>query len=233
MATPNSKDPKNRLENTKNKTVAKDQVKEFTVQPEDNSSQVPSITRLLNRRPLAPPKGEPPKVQPAGPRRSKTSPPPQLLVWDAYQLKKSKDPLSKGLLIALTQGATSALFLKASTEGLQPGSPPLFVSTAIAGETAKKSVWRGLVWDPSMLPEVWTPFIQSGQAEFPPPEGPTNIKSNRNMIRSAFGVLPGEWLTLVRVGSSENFRGTVALISRKSLFLALSEAFPFIFKTPK
>ena len=151
----------------------------------------------------------------------------ELIQWDLAKLKTGKDPLGQGLAQLFAKGVTSALFL-----AIQPppeGSPvPHFLASAAVLPKDKLGLWAGLKWDPTVVPELWNYFIRAGQVELSPPGTMTNITSNRNVVRGAFGVDKDEWLMLVRVGTADSCRGVVALLAPKSLLPAVTAALPLL-----
>lgn len=158
-----------------------------------------------------------PKIQPSV-RKANPSvqAAPALIIWEPDLLQNGSDPMGKGIFLALKKGATSALFL-ALVPPEAGKSVPQFIATASVLGKAKLGVWTGLKWNPEIVPEMWNYFLKAGQVELGPPGSATNQKSNRNVVRAAFGILPQEWLLLVRAGTAQNCRGIVALISPQSI----------------
>ncbi len=170
------------------------------------------------------------KIQRAKPREDR-KPLQRLALWETRKLKAGADPLGKGLAIMLERGAFSSLFLAITPP--PAGSPvPHFTATAAVAAQAQLQIWTGLKWDPTIAPELWNQFVRSGMAELAPPGTSTDIKSNRNIVRAAFGMRSHEWLTLVRAGTAQSCRGVLALISEKSLMTELSSALPLIQALP-
>jgi hypothetical protein len=168
-----------------------------------------------------------PKIQPASPNRRNSHPNSPILIWDAQILKSGSDPLGKGIVEMLRKGASSALFLAITPP--PAGSPtPHFVSTAAVLPQDKLTLWTGLKWDPTVVPELWNYFVKAGTAELSPPGTLTNQASTRNVVRTAFGVRRTEWLLLVRVGSPQACRGVIALISTQSLMSEVSSVLPLL-----
>jgi len=140
----------------------------------------------------------------------------ELIVWTLPQLQSSSDRLGQAIHQLIEKGATQALFL-----GIVPPSPnskaPRFEAKAVVQAEDKLHLWTGLTWDPSLIPAIWNYFIKTGQLELSPPGQQTNVISNRNMLRGAFGIAGGEYLTIVRVGPAQKCRGVIALVSNQSI----------------
>lgn len=153
---------------------------------------------------------------------------PQLVIWSDRLLNSGQDPLGKAIVILLEKGVTSALFLATSSSPTNNPGVPHFISTAAVNPEGKDLLWTGLKWDPALIPELWNQFLREGQIEFPPPGTVTYQKSNRNIMRAAFGVSSNEWLLLVQVGRPEACRGILALISPKSSVEAVNKALPLL-----
>jgi hypothetical protein len=166
------------------------------------------------------------KIQPA-PKRAPSPEIPKLMTWDLSLLQSGQDPLGKGLASLFQKGAKCGLFL-----AIQPppeGSKvPHFLSTSSIQEKQRIELWTGLRWDPTEVPEVWNQLVKAGNVEFAPPGTFTHLHSNRNVIRSGFGITQNEWLLLIRVGPPNACRGIVAVISHQSLIPQLTEALPFL-----
>jgi hypothetical protein len=198
------------------------------VEPEALSaqpSQPPQPPQMQPPRPPQKPSSLPstgaPRIQ-AAPRRSAKAVQ-KLIQWELTQLRAGKDPLGLGIAVMLQKGAVSALFLSI-TQPTQPSPVPLFISTAAVQPQNKLALWTGLSWDPRVAPEMWNQFVKTGVIELGPPSENTNQGSNRNILRTAFGINPNEWLILIRVGPEVRCRGVVALISNKSILAELNSA---------
>lgn len=169
------------------------------------------------------------RIQPAT-RRARKNPVESLALWEPETLKNETDPLGKGLFLMIERGVKGALFL--ATISPPPGCPvPHFVSSAAMKPEQKLSIWTGLKWDPTVVPDTWNYFIKAGFIELTPPDTNSNQKSNRNVVRAAFGVQQNEWLLLVRVGPANACRGVLALISEKSILKELADALPLFTST--
>lgn len=155
-----------------------------------------------------------------------------LAMWELSKLKHGSDPLGKALVYLFEKGATNALFLSISPPP-QGSTVPLFLSSAALEPKERKTLWIGLQWDPRVVPEVWNFFLKTGVVEFAPPGTMTNVMSNRNVIRGAFGVEQDEWLSLLRVGELSACRGVAAIISKSSLQLPLRHALRIISDLPE
>ena len=104
----------------------------------------------------------------------------------------------------------SALFLEAT-----PSS--VFSAYASVNAQAKRSLWKGLQWDPQIFPNEWKTLQEKGLIEF--------RSNDQNTNRSAFGVDGLSWLTMIRIGTPNNFLGILILTSPESLALALTKVF--------
>ncbi|MEO7162559.1 MAG: hypothetical protein ABI041_06545 [Bdellovibrionia bacterium] len=228
----------------KNNPDSKEKSMIFTVGTEEKTDgDMPSVTRLLNRKslnlntpskpaipakpsfvapepiaaPLPPPVASVPLKVKTIVRKQSTSVTP-LSIWEKAQLKGGTDPLGKGIAQLMEKGATCAVFLK-----IAPPSPeskvPQFVGTAAVLPGKRLAIWTGLRWDPNKSPDAWNQLLKSGVIEFPPPGNHTQLDSQRNAIRGALGVESEEWLLLVRVGPANACRGITVFLSEKSLLL--------------
>ncbi len=220
----------------------------FTHDSEHSGAQeVPSISLLLKRKKLSLVNREAQKTEVSlileAPQALRLDPHPQskiqpapkkknasvkkLLRWDAQSFSKSPDPLARALSVLIQKGVTAGVFL-----AIQPPPPgealPRFFSTSAFADLARLRVWRGLIWDPTLLPDLWREFAQTGLVELPPPGANTTLMSARNVVRSAFGVESEEWITLLRVGPSEACRGVLALISSHTLAETLGLVLPLV-----
>ena len=151
----------------------------------------------------------------------------KLILWNLELLAVGNDPLGKGIALALRKNGVGALFLAITPES-NSQDVPRFMSTAAVMAPTKLNLWAGMSWDPKVEPEMWNSFVQNGVLEFTPPGSYTMVTSQRNIIRSAFGILQSEWLTLVRAGPAEGCRGMVAIVTTESLFIELGEAIALI-----
>ena len=172
------------------------------------------------------------KIQAISPRQSPAQAP--LTEWTTDTLSQSGDPLAKALVtLQQSGGLDSALFLsiKLLAENAISGSEgvPFFVGTASIDPGDKAPFWKGLVWDPSIVPDLWNQFIQDGHVELAPPGPNTVVTSERNVVRAALGTSPTEWLTIVRVGSTDVCRGIVAVFSKISIATAVKDLEPHFF----
>jgi hypothetical protein len=170
-------------------------------------------------------------VKPVG-RRAGAKNETKLIVWERELLKKGKDPLGRGIAMLLEKGVKSALFLAITAP--PPGSPvPHFTATAAAGATKNKMmIWTGMKWDPTIVPDAWNYFVRTGYIELAPPGTITNMKSNRNVIRGAFGIDKEEYLILVRAGPASSCRGVVAFVAKGTLQTEISSAMPLLEALP-
>lgn len=151
----------------------------------------------------------------------------RLILWDKNLLEKNPDPLAKGLVQLLKNGVNGVVFL--AIVAPPEGSPvPHFVGTAAHASPDRLSLWNGIHWDPTVVPDLWNKFVNLGIAELGPPGSETLKTSNRNVVRAAFGVNSDEWLTLVRTGPQHACRGVLALISNDSVQSAIQAALPLL-----
>ncbi|OFZ53670.1 MAG: hypothetical protein A2428_09045 [Bdellovibrionales bacterium RIFOXYC1_FULL_54_43] len=170
--------------------------------------------------------------QPSGSRpiarhAKRRAPVQKLIIWQPNELKQGPDPLGKGLSILLDRGAMNALFLSIAPSGTGSTVPHFKASAAVLPQK-KKEIWTGMKWDPTVAVEMWNQFIKVGYIEYAPPGTTTDMKSNRNIARAAFGITQDEWLLLVRIGPSHVCRGILAVVSKKSLIPVLSLALPHL-----
>jgi len=191
---------------------------------------IPDAVATTEPVPEAQPEPQPSKVPVLKPAKRKP-PRAQLIRWDLATLKTGTDPLAKGLADLFQSGqVNAALFLSI----LPPpeGSPaPHFMSTAAVNPQGRSRLWAGLKWDPSLTPMVWNAIVKTASAELPPPGTSTNLQSSRNVTRSSFGVEPEEWLMLVRVGTPQNCRGILVILSKVSLIAEVQKNLQ-LFQTP-
>jgi hypothetical protein len=147
------------------------------------------------------------------------------VIWDNTNLSSSQDPLAQGLTKLLVKGATSALFLRiGAPEG---GSKvPVFWAKSAVSPKHRMEIWTGLKWDPALVSDMWRHFVREGFIELTPPATRTNERSNRNMVRGAFGVAKDEWFTMVRVGPANACRGVIAIVSTNTLRPDLDKLLP-------
>lgn len=151
----------------------------------------------------------------------------KLLEWSLESFSKSPDPLARALAVLVPKGVSAGVFLAIQPPSAE-GKTPHFSAAAAFADKSRMRTWKGLIWDPTLLPDLWNQFIHSGNVELPPPGANTTITSARNVVRSAFGVEPGEWITLLRVGPPNACRGVLALISTQSLQKALGPVLPLV-----
>lgn len=209
---------------------------QFTLDSEKTGVlEMPSITRLLNRKSLKsssssktaekkPEKNaedikstsQPLQLQTKQARRRSNSTP-KLLVWNRSDLASSADPMAQALSQLLEKGLQSAVFLAAPPEEDTPSTIPELKASACLQPGAKSAIWRGLKWNPAMLPHLWRQLSTVGFIELPPPETATVATSDRNVSRTAFGVDSTEWLSLALIGPAHECRGILAMVSLQSL----------------
>jgi len=165
------------------------------------------------------------KVQPAQRRVTKETIPP-LSAWGPEKLPPANAALAKALT-ALLASKTLHHALYLAIAPAPAGSPvPVFNATSALQAASKEVVWTGMCWDPRVVPEMWNYFLKAGFVEVSPPGTLTNQKSNRNVIRAAFGIQQDEWMTLVRIGPADGCQGVLALVSKRSITTELSASVP-------
>jgi hypothetical protein len=154
----------------------------------------------------------------------------ELAKWSTAVLKKNPDPMAQALVQLTEKGVTSALYLpmKAPPAGQKV---PIFEGNAYVGSPFKERVWRGLKWDPKVVPQLWNVFLKTGLVELTPPGNNTVATSNRNVVRAAFGISLEEYLIIVRVGSLKACRGVLALVSTGSVARDVEALVPLL-ETP-
>jgi hypothetical protein len=173
----------------------------------------------------ATPRVPPTPVQRAGRRKGPTTVP-KLQEWDRAMLATNADPVAKTLTFLFEHGGMGAVFMAPL-----PGSSAQnveFYATAGVADPMKKLVWNGLTWKPLLVQELWLDLLKEGCLELSPPQLDTVATSHRNVVRGAFGLEAGEWLTLLRVGSAQACRGILVIVSRNSLAKAAPQALQMI-----
>lgn len=166
----------------------------------------------------------------SGPLNTQTEPQ-KLISWSIGRLAKSSDPLGRGLAHLMYSGATQALFLRILPPS-KASTTPKFQALAAVAASEVAALWCGLQWDPRVSPVIWNEFVRKGFVELPPPGSYTDIGSNRNMARVAFGVPAEEFLTMIRVGAADACRGLIALTSPATLYTAWQTALPSLSAVP-
>jgi hypothetical protein len=220
-------------------------ISSFTIDSEKSDLvTMPGITRLLNRKSLnkgdgllqpPPPPSSPPQITTSKPKIQPTTrlkasahvATKKFLRWDHKALQTIPDPLTKGLLILLSKGITAALFLESSTTGASPPNTPMFSANAALASPEQFALWEGVTWNPMTSPHIWETLIKEGFIEL----SPTTMASNF-ALRKAFGAENDEYLTLVRVGLPNAYRGVLALLSKNSTSKVLPEALVLFFTPP-
>lgn len=224
----------------------------FDLDADKTGNLMPGVTKLLQRKSLdlsksipTPPASDGPTAFVSGtsttlpklpvtlktlPSRRNQATQPELLTWDLNALKNAGDPLGQALSVLMSDGVIHALFLAPSPI---PGKAlPDFVAKAAVQAGEKLSFWKGLKWDPLIIPEVWNAFAKLGVLEFPPPGTVTQLQSHRNLMRSAFGIQAEEHLVLIRIGPVDASRGILALVSKMSVIDTLQKVLPQLHARP-
>jgi hypothetical protein len=194
---------------------------------DDETHSIPSVSKLLNRRKIlealkeektksdllkatiVPTTASKPLSIQKTQRKTVHKP---LQSWTSEQLKRAADPMGKGLAhLFQNEFALAALFMSfhKSSEG------QFFVaSTGVQIENGSP-FWDGLKWQPQQFADIWKILVDGGFAEFPP--------GAQNITRTAFDINPNHWLTLIRVGSPDQCRGLLAVVSKNSLSAKISD----------
>jgi hypothetical protein len=90
-----------------------------------------------------------------------------------------------------------------------------FIATAGVQIENGSPFWDGLKWQPQQFADIWKILVDKGFAEFAP--------GSQNITRTAFDLNPNHWLTLIRVGSPDQCRGVLAVVSSSSLEAKISD----------
>jgi hypothetical protein len=191
-----------------------------------------SINSNMENASDTPQSGQPQAQIKRSSRKNQASHGAQLIVWQRGELSGSADPLSKGIATLLDAGAQCALFLSITPPPSGCQVPHFKASAVVAAPTSKISVWTGMKWDPTVAPDAWNYFVKTGFIELAPPGTLTNMKSNRNIIRAAFGIGKNEYLILVRAGPPTTCRGVLAIVASSSMQTKLAAAIPLVTALP-
>ncbi len=212
--------------------------------PSKDGAKVPILGQELS---VPPP---PPKAKPPLPRAPVQAPPNSqalrikksakkaaptevdLIEWTRVALEKTQDPLAKALEVLIRGGAKEALFLIQLSSSPALKAIPQFLYSAAYRPEKKKSLWKGLRWDPRIAPDYWSLLLKKGYFELDPPGPSTLATSIRNVTRGAFGADHNEWLTVFRVGPKEACRGLLAVFSEENLEKTLKEALKLLQQDP-
>ncbi|MBN20715.1 MAG: hypothetical protein CL678_05440 [Bdellovibrionaceae bacterium] len=157
----------------------------------------------------------------------------ELIRWNKEQFQKNNDSLAKAIQNFLDHSVEAVLYLQMAKGLKKEDSPEFSAKAAYFTESKFNLYWRGLHWNPQIVPEIWPPFLKEGCVEFSPPGTKTVPTSSRNIIRQAFGVGTNQWLTLVRVGSVNQCKGVLALISPDSIRSVVENQKEFLNETLK
>jgi hypothetical protein len=207
----------------------------FTIdQDQTGVSEMPSVTRLLNRKSLklgdakkseAPPSKSEEKsdteatqafVKPQGPQVQARHRTPMVMndltIWEPARLASTQDPISQTLHSMFKTGIVhAAVFLAYSNSQ--------FVATAASAPDAAKlqvSLWNGLQFNPQNFDQVWEALKKNQWVDLGPPGTKTMVTSARNVLRAAFGVKSSDTLALFLVGSDPSPRGILAILCSQS-----------------
>lgn len=220
----------------------------FTLDSATNEpAEVPTITKLLNRRKLkgaqktsaagapASPADRPadarPQIQKVV-KRAISSAQRRLIIWTRPELAQSEDQVCRALhLLCETQNVQQAVLLNLFeqstyrvTHGLEAGE--------------KAALWTGLSFHPSASPEVWQLLSTQGVVEAPgenelPPARQTTAESSAlRFIRNLFGVQPEERLVIFRQGTGSRCQGILAVVSEHPLGPAVPKAVQILRESP-
>ncbi len=157
--------------------------------------------------------------------------------WKTEGTQTGADPLRQGIKILMQQGANSALFLAISSS-LHPTKPwPVFKAIAAVHPLERAGLWTGLIWDPTLAPELWSSFLSVGHLDLGPDTPgnaqPEDAEVSLSAFRLAFGAKAQEWLLLVRTGEVNSCSGLVVFFSDCSLTQALELVLPMFLSAAK
>lgn len=212
----------------------------FTVDPElANSGEVPSITKLLNRKTLEAKASEPaalkispmqeapaiatsvapaaskPEIRVIGTLRDRRTSN-RLELWDLGRMKQSTN-LQEKLAHDLFDKRIlhSCLFL--STAPKPPGEmTPHFVAQAAAGDRVHLSTWTGIRWITSQTPLIWNSMMRSrcfslmGTSQ-------GSLQQEEQIWRSAMGIPAQLVVTLIRIGTASQPQGVLVCVSQQPI----------------
>jgi hypothetical protein len=165
--------------------------------------------------PLAPPPSERTGMIVMPTRRSTRGQTQDLQIWDRAALQTSPDAVCQALTQLLGRGLGMALFLAHHSAG-GANAIPIFKAQACYGSGSKQVLWKGLSWNPALTPTLWQQLSITGAVELTPPDTGTNVTSERNMVRTAFGIDSNEYLVVARVGAPSAIKGILAMVSARS-----------------
>lgn len=217
-----------------------------------NPVEMPSITKLLNRKKLGmgrssnttsfsdvPPSQLPPPhgcpasqnqlaVRKATPRNAERRRPP-LPQWDKPTLERATDPFQKGVNRLIKSGAYQVLLLTPAQPMKNAAAQISFTACCayVTVECEQEQLWRGLSLEPKLISDVWKLIFTRGSFEIPPSTSHHSSpkKDSASFLRKAFGLADNDWLILVRCGAPNNCTGILALVSKTSIFSEIATAF--------
>ncbi len=137
-----------------------------------------------------------------------------LVTWERTKLAQTKDPVATSITLLFEKKKLVAALLLPSQGANR------FVANAMIALNQQRltpSLWSGLCFDNTIVPEVWKLFTAEGWVELPPPGTKTSITSARNVLRGAFGIKQDETLNLFRVGPAAKITGILACITSGSV----------------
>lgn len=212
----------------------------FTVDADSSGVvEMPSITKLLNRKKLSVTKvstsSEAPSltpvptsatIQPAARRKSATTND-ALRRWTAESLSKTVDPILSGLRYLSTKASIRAVFFRPII-GSGSGAKVLFHSAAAFAAGESETLWTGLGFEGSVIPDLWNELMQRGWLD---PSSTTHAQTQEDLrlFRRFLGLSSDKWVTLIRCGSAETCTGVLAFVSSDPLTDHVRSAFPHLF----
>lgn len=196
----------------------------FTVDNTGSSTEVPTITKLLNRKklnsatptaskisavpPPVPPPAVKPKIQKVVKRKAPSSTR-RLALWSRPELTEAKDEIGRALNFLSEKGVIrQALLLKLSEDSCYRATHGIDASERVA-------LWSGLSFHPNTAPDLWSALMKSGVLELT--SGGSATSESVSFVRNLLGLFPEDHLTLFRCGSSSRCHAILVVISDQSM----------------
>lgn len=204
----------------------------FTVDNTGNNTEIPTITKLLNRKKLikasstgtvgAPGPGTssatavpPPTRAAAKPKiqkvvkRKAPSAARRLILWSRPELTQAQDDIGRALNFLCEKGVIrQALFLKVTA-----GS--YYRATHGLDAAERQALWSGLSFHPNTAPDLWQALMKSGVIELT--SGGSATSESASFMRNLLGLFPEDHLTLFRCGTATRCHGILVVISEQSM----------------